>query len=80
MRTLLQTQFPDHPLNLTQVSNLVNKQKKVKQDCINDIGGDMMAMVAMLTTKKQEDDHWVVQIKVDEDMNRFHLLFFMLPC
>jgi hypothetical protein len=49
------------------------------RDEVNDSGGDMVAMVALLMKKKQEDERWVVHVEVDEDTNRFHRLFWQSP-
>ena len=79
IQAILHTQFPEHRLTLTQVSNMINTQKIITRESIDNIGGDMMAMVAMLMNKKQEDDRWTVHIEVDEDTNRFRQMFFMSP-
>jgi hypothetical protein len=79
IQAILHTQFPDHRLTLTQVSNMINTQKIIARERIDDVGGDMMALVAMLMNKKLQDDDWVVRFKVDEDTNRFRQLFIMSP-
>lgn len=75
---LLQSHFPEHPLNMKQISNLLDAAKRSVRDRVNDVGGDMVALVAFLMKKKEEDPRWVVFVEVDGE-NRFHRLFFMSP-
>ena len=54
---------------LSQVSNLIDHQKREARNKVNDSGGDMVVMVALLLNKKQENECWVVHVEVDEDTN-----------
>ena len=54
-------------------------QKKVVHDRVDDYGGDMQALLALLTQKKQEDNRWVVHIEVDEVTHRFRRAFWQSP-
>jgi hypothetical protein len=79
VRVLLNAHFPEHPLTLAQVSNLINLQKRVARDEVNDNGGDMVSMVGFLMKRKQEDERWVVHVEVDEATNRFRRVFWQSP-
>ena len=79
VRVLLTANFPEHPLTLSQVSNLINGQKRLAREVVDDNGGDMLSMVTLLMRLKQEDDRWVVHVEVDEDTNRFRRAFIQSP-
>ena len=79
VKMLLDTRYPDHSLTPSQVSNLMNRQKKVVRNGVDDIGGDMQALLALLLQKKQEDKRWVVHIEVDEVTHRFRRAFWQSP-
>jgi MULE transposase domain len=79
VHTMLKSRFPERPLTLTQVSNLLDAAKRAKRNRVQDIGGDMVAMVTLLLQKKQEDGRWVVHVEVDAETSRFRRLFWMSP-
>jgi hypothetical protein len=76
---MLTAQFPSHPLTLRQVSNLLNEVERKVHNSVENLGGDIDAIVDKLTKLKNADNQWVVQVRVDEATRRFEGLFWMSP-
>jgi hypothetical protein len=79
IQMFMKARFPDRPLNLTQISNLVNQAKLEARNRVENVGGDMVATVALLTKLKGEDERWVVHVEVDAETRRFRRVFWMSP-
>jgi len=79
IHTLLMAQFPDHPLSLRQVTNLLNDARRTNHNAVQSLGGDFFAIVQKLTELKNTDHRWVFQVKVDEMTWQFKHLFWMSP-
>ncbi len=77
--TLLLSRFPDHPLSLRQVANLMNLSRHEARNAVQNLGGDMVAVVQRLTELKAADDRWVVHFEIDTVTKEFCRLFFMTP-
>lgn len=76
---LLTSRFPDHPLNIRQVTNLINNARTAARNRVQDSGGDMVAMVDLLVKLKEADEQWVIGIDVDPETRKFRQLFWMSP-
>ena len=79
VHTLLVTQFPDHPLTTRQVSNLLNDAKRMARQLVEELGGDLVAVVEKLTKLKNDNHRWVVHFEIDETTRQFERLFWMSP-
>src|ERR1700690_3937 len=79
VHTLLAAQFPEHPLTLRQVSNLLNSAKQQVHATVKGLGGDLVAIIDKLMKLKNEDPRWVVHVQIDETTRQFQRLFWMSP-
>ena len=79
IQALLLSYFPDHPLNPTQVSNMIHEAKCIARDEVEDQGGDLLSLMAYLAEKKDQDDRRVVRVQTHADSNEFRSLFIMTP-
>ena len=77
--TLLAARFPDHPLSLRQVTNLLDHARRSARQSVQTLGGDFVAVVEKLNQLKDQDDRWVIRFEVDEHTRRFKHLFWMSP-
>jgi hypothetical protein len=77
IHTLLTACFPNCPLTLAQVSNMMDSAKRSNGLHVEDTGGDMVSMVAHLLQLKEADPRWVVHVEVDAKTNCFCRVFWM---
>jgi hypothetical protein len=78
IHTLLAAHFPEHPLTLRQVTNLLDEAKR-KSHTQTNISGDINAVVEKLMQLGEADHRWVVHVQINETMRQFEKLFWMLP-
>ena len=78
VHTLLTARFPEHPLSLRQVSNLLDEAKRKTRTRLDE-HGDVNAIVEELMKLKESDPRWVVHVKTNEKTRQFEGLFFMSP-
>jgi hypothetical protein len=57
---LLAAQFPDHPLSLRQVTNLLDQARRNVRHSVQALGGDFVAIAEKLNKLKENDHRWVV--------------------
>jgi hypothetical protein len=79
IQLFMKARFPDHPLTLSQISNLLNAAKSDARNRVDDVGGDMVATVGLLTKLKDEDERWVVHVDVDPETHVLRRIFWMTP-
>jgi hypothetical protein len=79
IHTLLSAQFPDHPLTLRQVSNLLDEARREARHSMQNSGGDFVALVEKLTELKNADHRWIFHVQVDKTTRQFQRLFWMSP-
>ena len=79
IHTLLLAQFPDHPLSLHQVSNLLDDARRASRNAVQNLGGDFVAIVQKLMELKNADHRWVFQVQIDESTRQFKNIFWMSP-
>ena len=79
IHTLLMAQFPDHPLSLRQVTNLLDDARRTNRNAVQNLGGDFFAIVQKLSELKNADQRWVFQVQVDKITRQFKRLFWMSP-
>ena len=56
IHSILASSFPSHLLTLRQVTNLLDGVKRQAQNWVDNLGGDMVAIVEHLMEKMREDD------------------------
>jgi hypothetical protein len=78
IHTLLAARFPEHPLTLRQVTNLLNEAKRKSRTQTN-ISGDINAVVEKLMQLKEANHRWVVHVQINETTRQFEKLFWMSP-
>ena len=79
IHSLLLAQFPDHPLSLRQVTNLLDDARRANRNSVQSLGGDFVAIVQKLTELKNADHRWVFHVQVDKNTRQFKRLFWMSP-
>ncbi|KAJ7790178.1 hypothetical protein B0H14DRAFT_3501929 [Mycena olivaceomarginata] len=66
MSHILQARFPDHLLEPSQISNLINGARKTANEEILALGGDIPAVLSRLRELKEENPRWDWDVKFDE--------------
>lgn len=57
----------------------MNLSRHEARNAVQNLGGDMVAVVQRLTELKAADDRWVVHFEIDTVTKEFRRLFFMTP-
>ena len=79
VQVLMKVRFPDHPLSLSQISNMLDQTKQETRNHVENLGDDMVSTVALLIRLKGEDERWVVHVEADMETQRFRCVFWMSP-
>jgi hypothetical protein len=79
VQILMKARFADHPLSLSQISNMLDQMKREARNHVQNLGGDMVATVSLLVRLKDEDERWVVHVEADPKTQRFRRIFWMSP-
>jgi hypothetical protein len=75
----LKASFPTQaPLEPRQISNVINSVKREADAAVQALGGDVMAVLAMLQTLKDADPNWVFYVLLD-DQQRLVALWWQNP-
>lgn len=64
---ILSNQFPDHPLERRQITNLINAARGSARQEVNALGGDAASIIASLRKKDDEEHGWRYELKLDEN-------------
>jgi hypothetical protein len=63
---ILRARFPDHVLEPRQISNVLNEARKVANQKIEELGGDIQTVFSRLRELKEVDPRWDWDVKLDE--------------
>lgn len=66
LRRILDTQFPDHPLEPRQISNLINEARTSARQEVDALGGDIATILESLRVKAEQEHGWKYVIRLDE--------------
>lgn len=66
IQMLIAKDHPNQPLELHQVSNMLNKARRAGRNEVAALGGDVSAILASLAAKNAEEGGWVFTLRLDE--------------
>ncbi|KAH7903228.1 hypothetical protein BJ138DRAFT_1020965, partial [Hygrophoropsis aurantiaca] len=66
IKTILADQFPNHPLEPRQVSNMINQVRQQAQKDVQALGGDVAAIITCIQSKIDEGERWNYRLRLDE--------------